>query len=78
MDTMRQPTNLETLWDARLAKVRRSQERVDVSGMTRPPRDPDERAFLAKIDRLGPFVENQSRPSPSSVSPSTSQRSETV
>lgn len=27
------------------------------TGMTRPPRDPDERAFLAERGLLGPFVE---------------------
>lgn len=78
MGLMPQTTNLETVWEKRLARVRRSQARADVSGMTRPPRDPDERAFLSAIGRLGPFVETQSRPSPTPLSPSISQRSDTV
>jgi hypothetical protein len=44
-------------WEERLARVRRSQARTDVTGMTRPPRDPDERAFLAARGLLGPFAE---------------------
>ena len=66
--------DVEALWQMRLARVQRSQSRTDPSGMTRPPRDPSERAFLARIGQLGPFVESQS-PSPSS---STSQRSDIV
>lgn len=49
--------DLALLWDERLARVRRSQARTDVRGMTRPPRDPDERAFLAARGLLGPFAE---------------------
>lgn len=44
-------------WSERLARVRRSQARAAVAGMTRPPRDPDERAFLAARGGLGPFAE---------------------
>ena len=51
-------------WRERLARVRRSQARVDVTGMTRPPRDPDERAFLAERGLLGRFAE-----APNAVSP---------
>lgn len=66
--------NLETVWEARLARVRRSQERTNPVGMTRPPRDPDERAFLTRRGLLGPFVECQS----ASVSSSTSQSNDRV
>lgn len=31
--------------------------RTNPTGMTRPPRDPDERAFLEERGLLGPFVE---------------------
>ncbi len=48
----------------RLARVRRSQARADVTGMTRPPRDADERAFLAARGRLGPFGERANADSP--------------
>jgi hypothetical protein len=50
------------VWAERLARVRRSQARADLSGLCRPPRDPDERAFLAKRGRLGPFAEDPMLP----------------
>lgn len=50
--------NLELEWPARAARVRCSQARVDPSGMTRPGRDPVERAFLASRGQLGPFIES--------------------
>lgn len=49
--------DLSLRWAERLARVRRSQARTDVTDMTRPPRDPDERAFLAAEGGLGPFAE---------------------
>lgn len=49
--------DLRELWPARLQRVRRSQARTDVRGMTRPPRDPDEHAFLKRTGQAGPFVE---------------------
>lgn len=51
-------------WRERLARVRRAQARVSVTGMTRPPRDPDERAFLGERGLLGRFAErpNAARP----------------
>jgi hypothetical protein len=52
------------VWAQRLERVRRSQARTDVSGMRRPPRDPDERAFLAERDLLGPFPEDPGLPEP--------------
>lgn len=58
--------DLKLAWPERLARVRRSQARTDVTGMTRPPRDPDERAFLAARGLLGPFAE---RPNAGSRTP---------
>ena len=49
--------DLRAVWTARLERVEKSQARVVTTGMTRPPRDPDERAFLLKTGQLGPFVE---------------------
>ena len=51
-------------WSERLDRVRRSQARADVTGMTRPPRDADERAFLSAHGRLGPFAERANADSP--------------
>lgn len=50
--------NLEQDWPDRVARVQRSQSRTDTTGMTRPARDPDERAFLARTGQLGPFAES--------------------
>jgi hypothetical protein len=45
-------------WPARMARVREIWARVDVTGMTRPPRDPREREFLERTGQsLGPFKE---------------------
>jgi hypothetical protein len=52
--------DLSEKWPERLERVRRSQERTDTRGMTRPPRDPVEREFLRRIGREGPFVESSS------------------
>ena len=49
--------DLREKWAERLERVRRSQARTDTRGMTRPPRDPVERAFLRRIGREGPFAE---------------------
>ena len=50
------------LWSLRIARIRRYRERSDPTGMTRPPRDPDERRFLRETGREGPYVEaEQSR-----------------
>lgn len=48
---------LEALWVERARRVAAMRRRADPEGMTRPPRDPDERAWLAERGRLGPFVE---------------------
>jgi len=60
------PPDLALRWAERLARVRRSQMRADVAGMTRPPRDPDERAFLAARGLLGPFGERANADLPDS------------
>jgi hypothetical protein len=49
--------DLSEKWQIRLERIRRSQARTDTRGMTRPPRDPDERKFLERTGQEGPFVE---------------------
>jgi hypothetical protein len=51
-------SNIELSWAARAERVARSQARTNPSGMTRPRRAPDERAFLARTGQLGPFIES--------------------
>jgi hypothetical protein len=51
--------DLRDKWAKRLERIRRSQARTDIRGMTRPPRDPVEREFLRSIGREGPFIEGQ-------------------
>lgn len=51
------PRDISEQWQVRLERVRRSQARTDVTGMVRPPRDPDERAFLLRNGQEGPFIE---------------------
>jgi len=50
-------TELREMWARRRAAAAPFRALVDPTGMTRPARDPDERAFLAERDALGPFVE---------------------
>lgn len=50
--------DIELAWAARFERVARSQARTNPAGMTRPARDPDERAFLEETGQLGPFVES--------------------
>lgn len=57
MDLTRVP-NLELDWPERIERVRRVSARIDPRGMTRPPRDPDERRFLEATGQLGPFSES--------------------
>lgn len=59
----------ETLayWRASYERIREGHDRareegVDLSRMTRPPRDPDERAYLEKHGGLGPFSEKPNPP----------------
>lgn len=49
--------DLSEKWQIRLERIRRSQARTDTRGMTRPPRDPEEREFLKRTGQEGPFVE---------------------
>ena len=44
-------------WALRMERIRRYRERSDTTGMTRPPRDPEERRFLRETGREGPYVE---------------------
>ena len=64
MDRDKLPDQRE-LWPERLRRVRRSQERTEIRGMTRPPRDPAESAFLEEQGSPGPFPEDPSLPEPS-------------
>jgi hypothetical protein len=50
-------SELREMWARRRAAAAPFRARVDPTEMTRPARDPDERAFLAERDALGPFVE---------------------
>jgi hypothetical protein len=49
--------DLSEQWTLRIERIRRYRLRSDTTGMTRPPRDPDERAFLRETGREGPYVE---------------------
>lgn len=49
--------DLEVLWIERARRVADFRRRVNPEGMTRPPRDPEERAWLAERGLLGPFRE---------------------
>lgn len=48
---------LRAMWDRRRRIVREAKRNIDTTGMTRPRRDPDERAFLEERGMLGPFIE---------------------
>lgn len=54
---MKELRDISKDWPIRLERVRRSQARTDTTGMTRPPRDPVERAFLRRTGQEGPFRE---------------------
>jgi hypothetical protein len=49
-------------WSIRLERIRRYRERSDPEGMTRPPRDPDERRFLRETGWEGPYEEAEQLP----------------
>ena len=49
--------DLSVEWEVRIERIRRYRQRSDPRGMTRPPRDPDERAFLQDTGQEGPYVE---------------------
>lgn len=44
-------------WVDRLERIRQYRQRSNPQGMTRPPRDPDEREFLRETGQEGPYVE---------------------
>ena len=50
-------TDLREMWSRHREALVDLRKRIDPTGMTRPARDPDERAFLAERNALGPFVE---------------------
>lgn len=50
--------NVELEWAERYERIRRVQARLDPTGMTRPPRDPDELRFLTATGQLGPYAES--------------------
>jgi len=58
----RELTDLRQVWPERLARVRASHGRTDTSGMTRPPRDADERQFLEARGQLVPLRESDGPP----------------
>lgn len=60
-DKLRDPS---VEWAVRIERIRRYRQRSDPRGMTRPPRDPDERAFLRDTGQEGPYVEVRIRSFP--------------
>jgi hypothetical protein len=50
-------SELREMWRRREENAAAYRSRVDPTGMTRPPRDPDEAAFLKERGLEGPFVE---------------------
>jgi hypothetical protein len=51
-------TDLRRMWEARRVAMRAILARIDPRGLTRPARDPDERAWLAERGESG-FVEDE-------------------
>jgi hypothetical protein len=50
-------SELREMWRQRREAVASLRKRINPTGMTRPPRDPDEAAFLKERGLEGPFVE---------------------
>lgn len=50
-------SEFRAMWARRREAAAAIRARSDPTGMTRPPRDPDERAFLEERGLLGPFIE---------------------
>ena len=50
-------SGLRATWARRREAAAPLRARTDPTGMTRPPRDPDEREFLRARDGQGPFSE---------------------
>lgn len=55
-------SELEAMWDRRRKLVEDAKKNIDTTGMTRPRRDPAERAFLEERGLLGPFIETDIPP----------------
>ena len=51
-------TELRSIWNARRTAMRAILERIDARGLTRPARDPDERAWLADRGESS-FIEDE-------------------
>jgi hypothetical protein len=54
--------DLSTRWPERLARVKRSQQRTDLTGLSRPPRDPAKQATLEDLGQEGPFPACDGKP----------------
>jgi hypothetical protein len=67
MNDVQQLPDQRLVWPERLARVRRSRLRADLTGMFRPPRDPVERRFLQEHGLSGDFPEDPNLPPPSVV-----------
>jgi hypothetical protein len=50
--------SLRRMWEERRSAARAILERIDTRGMTRPARDPEERAWLDEHDEGG-FIEDE-------------------
>lgn len=50
-------TEFEEIWARRRARMASGFQRVDLTGMTRPRRNPDEAAWLAARGELPPTIE---------------------
>lgn len=50
---------LRRAWEERRGRLQVILSRFDVTGMTRPARDPEERAWLEQRGETGPFVESE-------------------
>jgi hypothetical protein len=50
-------SKIRRVWAARRAAIEEVKRRLDPRGLTRPPRDPEERQWLAERGELGPSIE---------------------
>ena len=53
-------SDLRETWQRRRKAAERVRKRLRPTGMTRPPRSPEEREWLSEREQLGPFVEVES------------------
>lgn len=54
-DAVAEQEDLAKSWPERLGRVKRSQQRTDLAGLTRPARDPEKQAALEELGQEGPF-----------------------